>query len=71
MEVKVETCSGFSFMQERGENCVAGKKDDFDFVERFTKLKQELESQIEEEVKLNKTILHNLTRIIGVNNGKK
>jgi type I restriction enzyme M protein len=38
-------------------------EDDFDFTERFTKLKAELEAQLKEEEELNKQILENLKRI--------
>jgi len=37
--------------------------DDFDFNERFTKLKAEFEEQLKEETELNKRILENLSRI--------
>ncbi len=37
--------------------------DDFDFMERFSKLKAELEEQIKEEERLNKLILENLARL--------
>jgi type I restriction enzyme M protein len=37
--------------------------DDFDFVERFNKLKAEFEEQIKEEERLNKLILENLARL--------
>ncbi|MCX8009149.1 MAG: type I restriction-modification system subunit M [Patescibacteria group bacterium] len=39
-------------------------EDDFNFVERFTQLKAELERQMAEEEELNKKILENLSRII-------
>ena len=39
------------------------EEDDFDFHERFTTLKAELEEQLKEESKLNKRILKNLSRI--------
>ncbi len=39
------------------------EEDDFDFTERFTALKAELERQMNEEAALNKTILDNLKRI--------
>ena len=38
-------------------------EDDFDFKERFTKLKTEFEEQLKEEVKLNSQILENLSKI--------
>jgi type I restriction enzyme M protein len=38
-------------------------EDDFDFAERFTKLKAELETQLKEEDDLNKQILENLKKI--------
>jgi len=39
------------------------EEDDFDFAERFTTLKSELEEQIKEEAELNKRILDNLAKI--------
>ena len=39
-------------------------EDDFNFVERFTGLKAELEKQLAEESELNKKILENLSKII-------
>ncbi len=39
------------------------EEDDFDFNERFTKLKAEFEKQLKEEAELNKRILENLARI--------
>jgi hypothetical protein len=39
------------------------EEDDFDFAERFTSLKVEFESELEEEKKLNKLILANLAQI--------
>jgi type I restriction enzyme M protein len=44
-------------------------EDDFDFAERFTKLKKEFEEQLKEEERLNALILENLARVV-VNNGK-
>jgi type I restriction enzyme M protein len=38
-------------------------EDDFDFVERFTKLKAELEEQMKEEIRLNQVIIKNLEKI--------
>lgn len=40
------------------------EEDDFDFNERFTKLKAEFEEQLKEEERLNKLILENLSKII-------
>jgi len=42
---------------------LADEDDDFDFVERFTSLKTELEKQIAEEANLNKKIAENLSKI--------
>jgi type I restriction enzyme M protein len=42
---------------------LADEDDDFDFVERFTSLKAELEKQIAEEADLNKKIAENLSKI--------
>jgi type I restriction enzyme M protein len=42
---------------------LADEDDDFDFVERFTLLKAELEKQIAEEANLNKKIVENLAKI--------
>jgi len=44
-------------------------EDDFDFVERFGKLKAELDEQMNEEVRLNELIRKNLAKL-EVNNGK-
>ena len=41
-------------------------EDDFDFAERFTALKAELEGQLKEEEELNKKIMENLSRIRNV-----
>ncbi len=38
-------------------------EDDFDFVERFGKLKTELEEQMKEEVRLNQLIRENLAKL--------
>jgi type I restriction enzyme M protein len=38
-------------------------EDDFDFNERFTALKAELEEQIKEEARLNKVIAANLKKL--------
>lgn len=38
-------------------------EDDFDFKERFTALKAELEAQLKEEVELNRIIAENLLKI--------
>jgi len=43
---------------------LADEEDDFNFVERFTSLKTELEKQIAEEADLNKKIADNLAKII-------
>ena len=42
---------------------LADEEDDFDFNERFTKLKTEFEEQLKEESELNKRILENLAKI--------
>ena len=42
---------------------LAEEEDDFDFKERFPKLKAEFEAQLEEEQKLNALILENLARV--------
>jgi len=42
---------------------LALEEDDFDFNERFSKLKAEFEEQLKEEVRLNKLILENLGKI--------
>ena len=49
---------------------LADEEDDFDFVERFTSLKAELEKQIAEEADLNKKIAENLSKIKLPTNGK-
>ncbi len=49
---------------------LADEEDDFNFVERFTTLKMELEKQIEEEAELNRKITENLSKIIMPANGK-
>ncbi len=38
--------------------------DDFDFIERFTQLQEELKAQMEEEQTLNKRIMENLARVV-------
>ena len=38
-------------------------EDDFDFVERFSKLKAELDEQMKEEVRLNELIRKNLAKL--------
>ncbi len=38
--------------------------DEFDFSERFIKLRKEIESQIEEEMRLNTNILENLSKVV-------
>ena len=39
------------------------EEDDFDFKERFTKLKAEIEGQLKEEAQLNARIKENLARV--------
>ena len=48
---------------------LADEEDDFNFVERFTSLKAELESQIAEEAELNRKIAENLSKIKLPKNG--
>lgn len=43
---------------------LADEEDDFDFAERFTALKAEFESQLEEEVRLNKLIAGSLAKVV-------
>jgi type I restriction enzyme M protein len=43
---------------------LADEEDDFNFVERFTSLKAELERQIAEEAELNRKIAENLSKVI-------
>jgi type I restriction enzyme M protein len=42
---------------------LADEEDDFDFKERFTKLKAEFEEQLKEEAKLNALIMENLAKV--------
>lgn len=42
---------------------LADEEDDFDFKERFTRLKAEFEEQLKEETRLNQLILENLGKI--------
>ena len=39
-------------------------EDDFDFVERFGKLKAELDEQMKEEIALNREIMENLNKLL-------
>jgi type I restriction enzyme M protein len=39
------------------------EEDDFDFKERFTRLKEEFEAQLQEEARLNALIAENLKRV--------
>ncbi len=48
---------------------LADEEDDFNFVERFTALKAELEAQIAEEAELNRKITENLAKIKLPTNG--
>ncbi|MGO2106027.1 MAG: N-6 DNA methylase [Proteus vulgaris] len=43
---------------------LADEEDDFDFKERFTALKAEFETQLEEEAKLNQAIAENLAKVM-------
>lgn len=65
-------CNSASIERVRELDCVltpgryvglAVEEDDFDFNERFTKLKAEFEGQLVEEEKLNQKILENLARV--------
>ncbi len=40
------------------------EEDDFDFADRFEKLRAEFEAQLEEEATLNAAILENLMKVI-------
>jgi type I restriction enzyme M protein len=42
---------------------LAEEEDDFDFIERFTKLRAEFEEQLKEEEQLNRLILENLGKV--------
>jgi type I restriction enzyme M protein len=42
---------------------LADEEDDFDFKERFTRLKAEFEDQLKDETRLNQLILENLGKI--------
>ena len=42
---------------------LADEEDDFDFNERFTRLKAEFEEQLKEEAVLNERIIENLAKI--------
>jgi type I restriction enzyme M protein len=42
---------------------LAEEEDDFDFIERFTKLRAEFEEQLKEEEQLNRLILENLDKV--------
>jgi len=65
-------CNSASIERVRELDCVVtpgryvglpDDEDDFDFNERFAKLKKEFEEQLKEEVRLNKLILGNLAKI--------
>jgi len=42
---------------------LADEEDDFDFKERFTRLKAEFEEQLKEETRLNALIAENLAKV--------
>ena len=65
-------CNSASIERVRELDCVltpgryvglAVEEDDFDFNERFTRLKAEFEGQLDEEAELNRKILENLARV--------
>lgn len=57
--------NGFVFITEQKANELGtwATDDDFDFVERFGKLRVELDEQMKEEARLNEIILENLARL--------